>query len=191
MSTFADFLSTHDNAMQVFCDNAADNGTKYLAASASVLKDGVNDANLKEYDVARLDLARQLEAAGLSILRLVPKQENEDNFGTEVQANVAGTLSGYAAKLRGSGKPEEAGVITSHKAFLAALAALHKENKDRPDTYPKDLDERQLAATTASFTTLVSDSYLFMTRVVAHTVTLLEKNRKLVQEPKRAYGGYM
>eukprot|EP01061_Rhynchopus_euleeides_P013113 TRINITY_DN229_c0_g1_i1.p2 TRINITY_DN229_c0_g1~~TRINITY_DN229_c0_g1_i1.p2 ORF type:complete len:192 (+),score=101.65 TRINITY_DN229_c0_g1_i1:58-633(+) len=191
MTSYKEFLSANDSAISNFRDNAASLVEAFLKTGDELLKAGaVSDDAFKAYDVARLDLARQLAAVTLALTRKIPTQQNEDTFGVEVQQSVIGTVGQYVAKLRCQAKEDSS--VTTYKSYVDALAALHKERKERPDGYPKDLDDKQTAALALGVANKVGDSYHTMAHLVVHVATLLEKNEKLLEKPKRSYeSGFM
>eukprot|EP00754_Rhynchopus_humris_P039771 Rhum_TRINITY_DN22872_c0_g1::Rhum_TRINITY_DN22872_c0_g1_i1::g.176089::m.176089 len=187
----AAFLETNNAAIAAFKDGAADRASTYLDAAAAVEKDAkVDDARLIACDAARSALARTLSELNLAILRKVPTQQNEDTFGAEVQANVAGEVAKYASAVRGCGEKNDAN-ICKYSAYLSAVAGLNGSKKDRPDDFPADLDARQAKALELTYAASLVDTYRYMAQATIHVADLLKKNGDLIEKPKRSYGGYM
>ncbi|KAJ9451344.1 hypothetical protein DIPPA_31912 [Diplonema papillatum] len=188
MSSYKAYLSKNDGAIDAFQKSVASRVEKYVAEQDSVT-DAVTDAQWKAFEDCKRDLILTLSGVSLSILRKVPKIQNEDTLGYEVQTQIVDKIDKYRAALAGADK--ENASIATYSAYLAAEAGLHKDKKDRPDDYPAALDEQRLASLRSQHAFLVKNSYSSLITTVVNTSTLLENNKELIDRPKRSYNTMM
>eukprot|EP01064_Diplonema_japonicum_P003867 TRINITY_DN1255_c0_g1_i10.p1 TRINITY_DN1255_c0_g1~~TRINITY_DN1255_c0_g1_i10.p1 ORF type:complete len:193 (+),score=72.63 TRINITY_DN1255_c0_g1_i10:57-635(+) len=154
-------------------------------------KGAVTESQWKEFDLVKRDIVKALDAVQLSILRKIPLKQNEDTLGAEVQEWVLESISKYSKALKGVGGSENPSSIASHCGYLSAIAALHKDKKDRPDDYPATLDAVRLEATERHWATSLANSYSSIINMLVDVSTKLSRNKELLQHPKREYNTMM